>query len=173
MTGDFIVYKGEYLFRYGSIIDKKFIVKKGGTISWEGDPLGAKLNLEAVTTNITANPNVLLENSSFNKKIPTEVSILISGELNAPQSDFNINFPNVNSVLKSDLDYRLQDKDFRQQQSFALLATGGFFADKDTNFFGSLFEKASSIFGEVLSDGENRLKLGVNYEIGNPETRNL
>ncbi|NHM02068.1 translocation/assembly module TamB [Flavobacterium sp. KDG-16] len=168
MTGDFIVYKGEYLFRYGSIIDKKFIVKKGGTISWEGDPLGAKLNLEAVTTNITANPNVLLENSSFNKKIPTEVSILISGELNAPQSDFNINFPNVNSVLKSDLDYRLQDKDFRQQQSFALLATGGFFADKDTNFFGSLFEKASSIFGEVLSDGENRLKLGVNYEIGNP-----
>ena len=167
MTGDFIVNKGEYLFRYGSFIDKKFTVKNGGTIAWEGDPLGAKLNLEAVTTNITANPNVLLENTTFNKKIPTEVSILITGELNAPQSDFNINFPNVSSVLKSDLDYKLQDKDFRQRQAFALLATGGFFAEKETNFFGSLFEKANSIFGDVLSDGENKLQLGVNYQLGN------
>jgi hypothetical protein len=167
MTGDFTVYEGEYLFRYGSIIDKKFIVKKGGTIEWEGDPLGAKLNLEAVTTNITANPSILLENNSFNKKIPTEVSIIITGELNAPQSDFSINFPNVSSVLKSDLDYKLQDKDFRQQQAFALLATGGFIAPNNTNYFGSLFEKASSVFGDVLSDGENKLQLGVNYQIGN------
>jgi hypothetical protein len=166
MTGDFIVNKGEYLFRYGSLIDKKFNVKNGGTISWDGDPLGAKLNLEAVYAS-QANPNVLLENTAFNKKIPTEVSILITGELNAPQSDFNINFPNVSSVLKSDLDYKLQDKDFRQQQAFALLATGGFFAPNNTNYFGSLFEKASSIFGDVLSDGDNKLQLGVNYQIGN------
>jgi len=166
MTGDFIVNNGEYLFRYGSFINKKFIVKNGGTINWEGDPLGARLNLEAVYAT-QANPNVLLENNAFNKKIPTEVSILITGELNAPQSDFNINFPNVSSVLKSDLDYRLQDKDFRQQQAFALLSTGGFFALNETNYFGSLFEKASSIFGDVLSDGENKLQLGVNYQIGN------
>lgn len=169
MNGDFIVNKGEYLFRYGSFIDKKFVVKKGGTISWEGDPLGAKLNLEAVTTNIMANPNVLLENSSFNTKIATEVTIGITGELDAPQSDFNISFPNVSSVLKSDLDYKLQDKDFRQQQAFALLATGGFIAPNNTNYFGSLFEKANSIFGDVLSDGENKLKLGVNYQLGNKQ----
>jgi hypothetical protein len=166
MTGDFIVNKGEYLFRYGSLINKKFIVKKGGTINWEGDPLGAKINLEAVYAT-QANPNVLLDNVAFNKKIPTEVSILITGELNAPQSDFNINFPNVSSVLKSDLDYKLQDKDFNKQQALVLLGTGEFFAVNNTNYFGSLFEKASSIFGDVLSDGENKLQLGVNYQIGN------
>ncbi len=166
MNGNFIVDKGEYLFRYGSIIDKKFVVKKGGTIDWEGDPMGAKLNLEAVYKT-QANPNVLLENSNFNKKIQTEVTIGITGELDAPQSDFNINFPNVSSVLKSDLDYKLQDKDFRQQQAFALLATGGFITPNNTNYFGSLFEKASSVFGEVLSDGENKLQLGVNYQVGN------
>lgn len=168
MTGNFIVNKGEYLFRYGSLIDKKFNVKKGGTIDWEGDPLGAKLNLEAVYST-QANPNVLLENSSFNKKIPTDVTIGITGELDAPQSDFNIGFPNITSVLKSDLEYRLQDKDYRQQQAFALLATGGFIAPNSTNYFGSLFEKASNIFGDVLSDGENKLKLGVNYQLGNKQ----
>lgn len=168
MNGNFIVDRGEYLFRYGSFIDKKFLVKKGGTIDWEGDPLGAKLNLEAVYST-QANPNVLLENSSFNQKIATEVTIGITGELNAPQSDFNINFPNITSVLKSDIEYRLQDKDFRQQQAFALLATGGFIAPNNTNYFGSLFEKASSVFGDVLSDGENKLKLGVNYQLGNKQ----
>lgn len=166
MDGDFIVNKGEYLFRYGSFIDKKFTVKKGGTIDWDGDPLGAKLNLEAVYST-QANPNVLLENSSFNKKIPTDVTIGITGELNAPQSDFNISFPNITSVLKSDIEYRLQDKDFREQQAFILMGTGEFSSPTNTNYFGSLFEKASSIFGDVLSDGENKLKLGVNYQLGN------
>ncbi|WP_449404129.1 translocation/assembly module TamB domain-containing protein [Flavobacterium terrigena] len=166
MDGNFIVDKGEYFFRYGSFIDKKFTVKKGGTIDWDGDPMGAKLNLEAVYST-QANPNILLENSSFNTKIPTQVTIGITGELDAPQSDFNISFPNVSSVLKSDLDYKLQDKDFRQQQAFALLATGGFISPNNTNYFGSLFEKANSIFGDVLSDGENKLQLGVNYQLGN------
>ena len=99
MNGNYIVDKGEYFFRYGSLIDKKFTVKKGGTIDWDGDPLGAKLNLEAVY-GTQANPGILVDNASFNKRVPTEVTIAITGELDAPQSDFNINFPTVSSVFK-------------------------------------------------------------------------
>nr|WP_245745586.1 translocation/assembly module TamB domain-containing protein [Flavobacterium urocaniciphilum] len=165
MNGNYIVDKGEYLFRYGSLIDKKFLVKKGGTIDWDGDPLGAKLNLEAVY-NTQTNPGILLDNATFNKKVQTEVAIAITGELNAPQSDFNINFPTVSSVLKSDIDYRLQDKDFRQRQAFALMATGSFVTPTNSAWYGSLFEKAGSLFGEVLSDGENKLQLGLDYQIG-------
>ena len=168
MTGDFIVNKGEYLFRYGSLINKKFAVKKGGTISWEGDPLGAKLNLEAVYTTQT-NPGLLIDNNAYNKKIPTEVGISITGELNAPQSDFNINFPNVSSTIKSEIEYSLQDKDVRQKQAFALLATGSFVIGNDTEWYGSFLETATNIFGDVLSDGENKLKLGVNYQLGNKQ----
>ena len=168
MTGDFIVNKGEYLFRYGSFINKKFLVKKGGTISWEGDPLGAKLNLEAVYTTQT-NPGLLIDNNAYNKKIPTEVGISITGELNAPQSDFNINFPNVSSTIKSEIEYSLQDKDVRQKQAFALLATGSFVIGNSTEWYGSFLETATNIFGDVLSDGENKLKLGVNYQLGNKQ----
>ena len=168
MTGDFIVNKGEYLFRYGSLINKKFAVKKGGTISWEGDPLGAKLNLEAVYTTQT-NPGLLIDNNAYNKKTPTEVGISITGELNAPQSDFNINFPNVSSTIKSEIEYSLQDKDVRQKQAFALLATGSFVIGNDTEWYGSFLETATNIFGDVLSDGENKLKLGVNYQLGNKQ----
>lgn len=163
MNGNYIVEKGEYLFKYGSLIDKKFTVKKGGTIDWDGDPLGAKLNLEGVYST-TANPGVLVDNASFNKKVPTQVTIAITGELNAPQSDFNINFPTVSSVLKSEIDYSLQDKDLRQRQAFALMATGSFVTPTNSAWYGTFLETASNIFGEVLSDGENKLDFSVGYD---------
>src|SRR5690606_14731324 len=69
MWGDFQAYEGIYNFKYGGLIDKRFTVKKGGSIIWEGDPMRAVLNLEAVYTT-TANPAVLLENPSVNKTGP-------------------------------------------------------------------------------------------------------
>ena len=38
MWGDFITYDGIYNFKNLSVIDKKFNLKQGGTIVWEGDP---------------------------------------------------------------------------------------------------------------------------------------
>lgn len=165
MVGDFQVIEGKYLFKYGNLFDKSFSVKKGGTIRWDGDPMSAILDLEAVYTT-QANPGVLIESASVNKKIPTEVIIAITGDLSNPQSDFNINFPTVQSSLKSEIDYRLQDKDFRQRQAFGLLATGGFVAATNTSWYGSFLETAKGLFGEVLSDGENKLQFGVDYQVG-------
>ena len=42
MWGDFITYDGIYNFKNLSVIDKKFNLKQGGTIVWEGDPLQDK-----------------------------------------------------------------------------------------------------------------------------------
>lgn len=165
MIGDYQVYDGKYLFRYGNLINKDFKVKEGGTIRWDGDPLGAVLDLEAVYVT-QANPGVLVESSTINKKVPTEVVIAINGDLSNPQSDFNINFPTVQSSLKSEIDYRLQDKDTRQRQAFGLLATGNFVAANNTAWYGSFLETAKGIFGEVLSDGENKMQFGVDYQVG-------
>jgi hypothetical protein len=49
--------------------------------------------LEAVYKTI-ANPAVLLENSSFNRKVPVE-GIGIRGDLASPEPDFNIEFPRL------------------------------------------------------------------------------
>ena len=65
----------------------------------------------------------------------------------------------LGSVLKSEIDYSLQDKDLRQRQAFALMATGGFVTPTNSAWYGSFLETASNIFGEVLSDGENKLRL--------------
>jgi hypothetical protein len=88
MWGDFQAYEGPITLNMG-LIDK--FDKKGGSISWEGNPMKAQLNLEAVYKTI-ANPAVLLENSSFNRKVPVEVVIGIRVYLASPEPDFNIEF---------------------------------------------------------------------------------
>jgi hypothetical protein len=165
MWGDFQAYEGAYNFKYRGIIDKKFDVKKGGSISWEGDPMRAQLNLEAVYKTI-ANPAVLLENSSFNRKVPVDVIIGIQGDLASPDLDFNIEFPTVSNVLKSEIQYKLNDKDVRSTQALYLLSSRGFLSPEGVNqsdFSGSLFETASSLLGGIIETENEKFKVGINY----------
>lgn len=165
MWGDFQAYEGSYNFKYGNLIDKKFDVKKGGTISWEGNPMKANLNLEAVYKTI-ANPAVLVENSSFNKKVPVNVVIGIKGDLASPEPDFNIEFPTVSNVLKSEIQTRLSDKDIRQTQALYLLSSGGFLSSEgisQSDFSGSLFETASSLLDNIIKTNNDKVQVGFNY----------
>nr|WP_255462864.1 translocation/assembly module TamB domain-containing protein [Flavobacterium sp. GP15] len=165
MWGDFQAYEGTYNFKYGGLIDKKFEVKKGGSITWEGNPMKAQLNLEAVYKT-TANPAVLLDNSSFNTKVPVEVVIGVRGDLTSPEPDFNIEFPTVSNVLKSEIQYKLNDKDVRQTQALYLLSSGGFLSPEgvsQSDFSGSLFETASSILGGIIQSDDDKFKVGLNF----------
>jgi TamB, inner membrane protein subunit of TAM complex len=164
MWGDFQAYEGTYNFKWGGIIDKKFAVKKGGSIIWEGNPMKAQLNLEAVYKT-TANPSVLLENASFNSKVPVEVVVGIHGDLARPEPEFNIDFPTVSSVLESEIQYKLNDKDIRQTQALYLLSSGSFLSPQGINqsdFSTSLFETASGLLGDIIKSDNDKFKVGVN-----------
>jgi hypothetical protein len=165
MWGDFQIYEGIYNFRYGGLIDKRFAVKKFSSIVWEGDPSRAVLNLEAIYKT-TANPAVLLENPSVNKKVPVEVVIGVRGSLTNPEPDFNINFPTVSSVLKSEIQYKLDDKDTRQTQALYLLSSGGFLSPEgvsQSDFAGNLFERASGLFSDLFQDDDGVFNVNVDY----------
>ena len=163
MWGDFQAYEGTYNFKYGGIINKLFTIKKGGSVTWEGDPMRANLNLEAVYKT-SANPAVLIENPSFNKKVDVEVVIGLKGNLSNPNPDFNINFPTVSSVLKSEIQTKLDDKDVRQKQALILLSTGSFLSVdglSQTSITNNLYEKVGDIFGSILNDNEDKIQVGV------------
>ncbi|WP_243389604.1 translocation/assembly module TamB domain-containing protein [Flavobacterium cyanobacteriorum] len=164
MTGDFSVREGIYNFKYGGIFDKELVVRSGGYISWEGDPKRARLNLEAVYKT-QANPGVLLESSSFNRNIPVEVVIALSGNLTTPEHEFQINFPGASSVLKSDLEYRLNDFDTRQTQALSLLYSRTFLSPTNASnaVYAPIFERASSLVGDIFSDEESKVKVNLNY----------
>ena len=96
------------------------------------------------------------------------------GELLNPIPDFELEFPNVDSSINNELQYRLNDKESNQFQALSLLATGTF--QNDINFnqqalFGNLAESAASIINNILFDENDKLKFGLNYQIGenNPD----
>jgi hypothetical protein len=163
MWGDFQAYEGTYNFKTTGI-NKKFTVKKGGSISWEGNPLRAQLNLEAVYKT-TANPSLLIDNSSFNKKVPVEVVIGIKGDLMSPEPDFNIEFPTVSNVLKSEIQTKLYDKEVRQTQAMYLLSSGSFLSTEGmskADLSGSLFETATGLLGNVIKSNDEKFNIGIN-----------
>jgi hypothetical protein len=74
-------------------------------ITWEGNPR-AQLNLRSRIQNDGKSCS-FIDNSSFNAKVPVEVVIGIRGDLTSPEPDFNIEFPTVSNVLKSEIQYKL------------------------------------------------------------------
>ena len=173
MFGDFTVDTGKYNFVYAGILKKEFELKKGGTLSWTGDPKKALINLNTSYTNIQANPSILLD-SPVNLSIPVNVNVNLFGELLNPLPEFELEFPNVDSSINNELQYRLNDKESIQLQAISLLATGTF--QNDINFnqqalYGNLAESAASIINNILFDENDKLKFGLNYQLGenNPE----
>ena len=169
MWGDFVAYEGTYNFRYGAFVEKLFSVRDGGTIVWDGSPTRALLDLSAVYKT-EANPAILLENASINRKIPVEVVVDLQGELIQPNLNFNIEFPNLSSVVKSELDYKLSDQSNRELQALSLVSQGQFYSDETLNpntiTGGLVAERASSLFNNLLSDDEDKFQVGVNYVQG-------
>jgi len=173
MFGEFTVDNGKYNFVYAGLLKKEFELKKGGTLSWSGDPKKALINLNTSYSKIEANPSILLD-SPINLRIPVNVNVNLYGELLNPIPEFELEFPNVDSSINNELQYRLNDKESNQFQALSLLATGTF--QNDINFnqqalFGNLAESAASIINNILFDENDKLKFGLNYQIGenNPD----
>lgn len=170
MFGEFIVVTGEYRFRRAGLIDKTFTVRPGGNLIWQGDPLSAELSLDAVYA-LNANPAPLLDNpGNISRRIPTEVVVRLDGELESPTIDFNIEFPGTNSVIKSELEYRLQDPTIESNNAFFLLAQGTFINNQtglnQQAVTGNLIQTASGLLNQVLGGNDGKFNFGLSYEQG-------
>ncbi len=166
MNGDFTATEGIYNFRYAGIVNKEFTIEPGGTVDWNGDPTNANIDVQAIY-NTRANPSVLLDNPNLNAQIPVQVVTSLEGDLSFFDPEFEIVFPNANSVVKSELQYRLEDKSQRQLQALSLVTTGSFYNPTSIGqnaVTGNLVESLSGIVNDIVSSGDSRLDFGVTYE---------
>ena len=168
MWGDFLTTEGEYNFKYGGVIDKKFEVLPGGSINWDGDPLTADVDIQAMYS-LYANPSALLDNAPITRKIETNVIVKLSESLLQPQLDYEISFPSANSIIDSELQYKLEDKNKRELQALSLLSQGAFINEVNITqqaLTGNLIETASSLVNQILNDGEGKFDVGLSFEQG-------
>jgi hypothetical protein len=193
MFGTYKVEAGEYLFTAFDLYNKPFRIKPGGTITWYGDPLDAKLDIAAVYA-VNANPDPLLSavsiaststQSTPNQLITAESELFLKGNLFSPEVTFGLNFPklqqeagNSSSSLSSIISRIKSDKEEVSRQVFSLLLMRQFlpptFAQGNTglNNAGStaLSSAGSDLLSSQLSNWLNKIdpnwKVNVIYKNG-------
>ncbi|MFI2742324.1 translocation/assembly module TamB domain-containing protein [Zhouia sp. PK063] len=168
MFGNFITVTGDFNFKYRGLIDKKFKVLPGGYINWDGDPLKADLDMQALYT-LYANPAVLQDSPSIRRNIETQVIIHLTDQLTQPNIDYQIKFPGTSSVVNSELQYKLEDENRRELQALSLLSQGTFVNEVTISqqaLTGNLLETASSLVNQILNDDGGKFNVGISYEQG-------
>ncbi len=170
---DFAVLEGFYNFRYAGIIDKKFKVEPGSNITWERDPFNAEMNIKAIYETF-ADPTVLLEEQNLRtKKMPVDVIINLKEKLIHPKITFDLELPQANAILKSQINYIFSDQDKKTLQVLSLLSSGNFFneniytLDKQVadGAVGTLSERGLNILNALMSQNEN-FQVNLDYTPG-------
>lgn len=174
MFGDYNINNGVYDFKYGGIVNKPFLIQKGGSVSWNGSPYEANLDVTAIYK-AKANPGVLLQNFNSNRKIEVDLVTKISGGLFSSKQDLDIQLTNVDPSIASELEFMLNDNNVNEKttQFISLLALGNFVnPDKvDFNAGETISSTASSAvaaaFSNLLNNPEGKFQLGLDYQQGN------
>jgi len=179
--GDFAVEEGIYNFRYGGVIDKKFVVEPGSYISWEGDPYNATLDIKAVYETF-ADPTVILaEQGLTGKKMPVRAVIYLKDKLIKPTISFDLELPKANAILRSQVDYVLSDPDKKTLQVLSLLSFGNFINVNDYNLSRQAYQGAVKTVTETglnilnsLMAQDDKFQVNLNYTSGDENIeRNL
>ena len=173
MFGDYIVDNGVYDFKYGGFVNKPFVIQKGGTVSWNGNPADANLDVTAVYK-AKANPGVLLENFNSNRNIEVDLVARITGGLFDSKQELDIQLTNVDPTIANELEFILNDNNVNEKttQFISLLAFGNFANPDKVNFDANatITNTASSAiaaaFSSLLNSPDSKFQLGVDYQQG-------
>lgn len=114
MFGEYEIIDGSYLFTSQNVINKKFTVKEGGKITWNGDPFDADLDLHAIYP-VRADLKYLFQSSN---SIRTNVNVLMhmEGLLSKPEIGLSIELPSIRGVDAENAVSYLQNIHFDEQE---------------------------------------------------------
>ena len=139
MNGIYEIRSGKYLFALSELfITKPFEISDGGTLVWDGDPLNAKINIEAIYKKNDLRPYNFLEEYLVSDQLKelarqtTEVDLImnLTGILLEPEISFDISFPRLTGELKNYADSKIRslrsDPNELNRNVFYLLVTQTF-----------------------------------------------
>jgi hypothetical protein len=173
MFGDYTINSGVYDFKYGGIINKPFVIQKGGTVSWSGNPYEANLDVTAIYK-AKANPGVLLENFNSNRKEEIDLVTRITGGLFSSKQELDIQLTNVDPTIASELEFILNDNNVNEKttQFISLLAFGSFrnpdkaSFDVNNTLTGTASSAIAGAFSNLLNSPDSKFQLGFDYQQG-------
>ncbi len=170
MRGNYTVTGGYYNFVLQNIINKKFILQPGGNIDWNGDPYNADINLTTqYETRASLQPFFPQDPTGYNKRVPVDCDLGLSGKLTSPDIAFTIDLPTVDNDTKQVVESYLSNADELTTQVFGLLIINSFMPVNSGiggNGFGNQLGVANS--AEILSNQLTNMfnNINKNFNVG-------
>ena len=175
MYGTYVINDGEYLFTMQNLINKKFKISRGSTIKWDGDPLEAVLDIDAIYKTKTQVASYLDYGTSESaNKLLVELHLKLKNQLLKPDIEFDIKMPDAESSLQSQLEMKLNESDEERSRQFIMLITLNSFAT-DASEVGvgggianSTAEMFANQFANVASGVSDNVDISLGYSAANP-----
>ena len=167
MFGTYNVTGGTYQFVSGEIISRRLSLERGGSISWEGNPENARLDIDAI---YNARPNVanlntrgdINENDEEDiQRVPIDLVIEITGTVSSVENNYYFRLSNEfelssNSTLSFAINEINRDEQQKILQAISLLSSGEFIPtqsyDQATSTLSQNLARGSTIINPLLSN---------------------
>lgn len=178
MFGQYAIESGDYLFTLQGVINKRFRIGQGSTITWNGDVEDAMMDIQAIyslrTTLSPLSPGS--ENEAFKRRTQVDCEINLSGKLMEPAINFGINVPlaktdeSINAVVQD----AISTEERLSKQFLSLLVINNFTSDVQEEMAGGFGQGLASTASEMLSNQlsnwlsqwSSAFDIGINYRPG-------
>lgn len=184
MFGGYEIESGDYLFTLQNIINKKLKIEKGGTISWNGDPMDAIIDMRAVYST-KATPSVLVPDPPLylkDKRYPVDCHLIMTDKMMNPTLQFEIVLPTAEEETRNFVKNAITTQEELTKQFLSLLVINNFSSSQFGTSSGTVTsqgtrssvvttsELLSNQLSNWLSQISNDFDIGVNYRPGDEIT---
>jgi hypothetical protein len=154
MFGKYILDEGNYNFSLQDLILRDFSIRQGSSISFNGDPMKANLDITAiyrVNTNLTdLDKSFATDRELARTNVPVDAVLMVDGPMQQPDISFDIELPTLTQDTERKVKSIISTDDMMSRQIIYLLALNRFYTPEYTGA-GSNGAELASVASSTLS----------------------
>lgn len=172
MFGNYHITQGIYKFSLQEVIRKDFIIKEGSSITFNGAPLNAILDINASYTVNSVSLNDLMPNNTLGvEQTNVKVNCLmsLSGQLTSPTIKMDLEFPNERDEIQTLVRSYISTDEEMSMQILYLLGIGKFYTPENlggTQNSNMMSSVLSSTLSGQLSNALSNIIDNNNWNVG-------
>ena len=187
--GNYVTDHGLYKMTIQNLIRRDFTFRKGGTITFGGDPYDAMLNMQAqYSINSVPLADLNIGSTISANNIPVNCLMNITGTPGKPSVEFGLDLPSLSPDARQMVNSIINSEEEMNQQVLYLLAVGRFYAPSNVRqnenannvsqgslavqsfLSGTISQQFNNVMSGVMSNllgSKNTLTFGANIAPGN------
>ena len=170
IRGDYTLESGDFRFATG-LVSRDFTIDEGSSIRFNGEIMDSDVDVNAIYSTKASIGTLIADTSSVSSRRTVDCTIGISGKLSDPNLRFGIDIPDLDPMVRAQVESALSTEDKIQKQFLSLMISNSFIPDEQSSIVNNsslLFSNVSEVLSGQLSSIFQKLDipldLGVNYQ---------